>query len=119
MSRAPCSFQSGHVDSPQIAEVIAVSVAVLVVVIVVAVEARRVTGRRLLLQGAIRSQTGSDAEGGVSHDSYRSDRRLFVGRADHVEARDGHLEDFLFIFCKRNRMCFRVHHNKIPSAVSQ
>lgn len=51
MSRAPRSLQGSHVDSPQVAEVVAVSVAVLTVVVVV-VEARRVASRGLLLLGS-------------------------------------------------------------------
>lgn len=57
MSRAPRSLQGGHVDSSQVAEVVAVSVAVLAVVVVV-VEAGRVAGRCLLLE---RCQSGTFA----------------------------------------------------------
>lgn len=34
---------------------------------------------------------------------YRLAHRLSEGGADHVEARDGHLENFLFAGCQRNR----------------
>lgn len=49
MSRAPRPLQGSHVDSPQVAEVVAVSVAVLAVIVVV-VKASGVTGGCLLLQ---------------------------------------------------------------------
>lgn len=50
MAGAPRSLQGSHVDSPQVAEVVAaVAVAVLAVVVVV-VEAGRVAGRCLLLE---------------------------------------------------------------------
>ena len=33
---------------------------------------------------------------------YRPDHRLSEGRTHHVEARDGHVEHFLFVGCKRH-----------------
>lgn len=62
VSRTPCSLQGSHVDSPNVVEVVAVSVAVLAVVVV---EARRVASQRLLL-------LGSDAIGNKTEETTES-----------------------------------------------